>query len=141
MRFSVSGSSNRPGATATATAPYGEFCYVPEGEIVASFGAVCCNAGGCGCDRSISGTTTYRATTTAKVVEREVSWDDLFQLAAKAGKETGWGGPIVWNAIQSTVEAVEELDVGTVVEPRYDDINERWKYVEVSPEQMAPTDV
>src|SRR3974390_1925713 len=112
----------------TGPVPYGEFCYVPEGEILASFGAVCCNSDYCGCNRSISGTTTYKATTTAKVVERaDVSLDDLFQLAAEAGKGTGWGGPIVWRAIGRDQEAIKDIELGTIVEPHYNEESKSWE--------------
>jgi hypothetical protein len=125
----------------TGPVPYGEFCFVPEGEMLANFGVVCCNSATCGCNRSISGTETFKATSTAKVVEREISWNEMFELAAKVGKETGWGGPIVWGALKGDHEAIKDIEVGTVVEAHYNDETEAWEYIPVNAERLEAADV
>lgn len=106
----------------TGEVPYGEFCFVPEGEIVVSYGVVCSDKqtrAACGCAKSVSGISTHRATSTAKVAEVEMSGQELFELAAKAGKEAGWGGPHIWAAMEADRKAIAELEVGTVVQPSY----------------------
>lgn len=122
-------STNIPGVT--------EFCYVPEGEIVSSHGVVCCNSGTCGCSRSVSGTDTPRATTTVKVAEVDLDSHDLFDLAAKIGRSSGWGGQIVLRGLQAVAEAAKAHEVGTVLQPQYDFDKEVWGYKVISPGDIA----
>lgn len=120
--------TNIPGVT--------EFCYVPEDEIVSEHGVVCCNSGYCGCSRSVSGTDTPKATTTVKVAEVDVDRDDLFDLAAKVGRSSGWGGDIVLAGIRKAVEHAEPFEVGTVLQVGFDFDAEDYVYEPVPQEQL-----
>lgn len=121
--------TNIPGVT--------EFCYVPEGEICYEQALICSAGPACGCERSISGTDTSRATTTVKVAEVELDHHDLFDLAAKVGRASGWGGDIVLAGLQSAVKVAEGFDVGTVLVIDFDyDKGERL-YKPMSPEVVG----
>jgi hypothetical protein len=112
--------------------PDTEFCFVPEGEILFNNISVCCKSDSCGCNRSLSGTTTFKATTTAKVAEVDMSDQELFELAANAGKESGWGGPTVWASFQGIRGAIEGFELGTIVRPEFDFDTEDWKYIKIA---------
>lgn len=98
-----------------------DFCFVPDGEILYEQAITCSGykkAIECGCGRSLSGTTTPKATTTMEVREVDLTDDDLFALAAEVGKASGWGGRYVLHGLDRMREAAEEYPVGTLVRAR-----------------------
>lgn len=99
-----------------------DFCFVPDGEIVYESAVTCSDydkaVNYCGCGRSLSGTTTPKATTTMEVREVEMDDDDFFQLAAEVGKKTGWGGRYILGGLDRMREAAEDFPVGTLVRAR-----------------------
>ena len=56
-----------------------DFCWTVEGELV-RFPESICGDPDCGCDRSLAGMASSRATTTAKVVERDDIDAETFRL-------------------------------------------------------------
>ena len=91
-----------------------DFCFVPEGELLRLGILVCCN-------RSFSGTETPKATTLGRVVESDITTDDLFDLAAKLGRRDGWGGDLILASLRALIKGIEDLPVGTLVRPHYTD--------------------
>jgi len=98
-----------------------DFCFVPEGELLRLGILVCCNSQTCGCNRSLSGTETPKATTLGRVVESDITTDDLFDLAAKLGRRDGWGGDLILASLRALITGIEDLPVGTLVRPHYTD--------------------
>jgi hypothetical protein len=105
----------------------GDFTWVPEGELVARYGIVCdderADGGGCGCGRAFSGLTTHKATTSAKVVERDMTEADWRAVVYQTLHETGWAkhsppdevAEIIDDIVRHDLRAVEDLPAGTVV--------------------------
>lgn len=110
-----------------------DFSFVPEGEVLYGIIMVCCNSDTCGCDRSLAGTITAKATTSARVEEIEMSEHELFDLAAKVGGEQGWGGPLVWGSFKEIRAGIEELEPGTIVRPKFNSDAEHWEYIPDNP--------
>lgn len=86
--------------------------------------------GGCGCCRAFTGLDSRRATTTAEVVEREMTWVDY--VAAHHASLVRAGLPDDQTVLGWADEAARDMariaaafPVGTVVERRGDDIQER----------------
>lgn len=98
-----------------------DFCWVPDGEILYVQAITCSSyerAMQCGCGRSLSGTTTHKATSTMKVAEVDKTEDDMMRLALKVGKEAGWGSRYVLHGLDKMREAAEQFEVGTQVMAR-----------------------
>lgn len=98
-----------------------DFCFVPDGEIVYEQAITCSDyqrAIQCGCGRSLSGTTTPKATSTMEVREVDMTSDDLVELALKVGKKAGWGARYVLHGLDRMREEAERFDVGTLVRAR-----------------------
>ena len=70
-----------------------DFCFTEEGEL-AYFGMVCDGNetidGGCGCQRSFCGMVSHKATTTARVVERPITRNELIVAFSASMKDAGW---------------------------------------------------
>lgn len=105
-----------------------DFNFVPDGEIVHECMLVCCNSEHCGCNRALAGVVTHKSTTTAEVVELPITEEDLADIAAKCGAETGWGEELTRERLDSTIAAIEEIPVGSLVRVDYDHDNEVWEY-------------
>lgn len=98
-----------------------DFCFVPDGEIVYEQGITCSSydrAMQCGCGRSLSGTTTHKATSTMEVAEVDLTEDDLMRLALKVGEETGWGSRYVLQGLDRMRDEAQRFEVGTQVSAR-----------------------
>ncbi|HEX2784208.1 MAG TPA: hypothetical protein VHN36_11520 [Ilumatobacteraceae bacterium] len=95
----------------------GDFCFVPEGELVGRYSIVCdlekVDGSGCGCGRAFGGFVTHAGTTTAIVVERDMSeleWRaELFQTLC----DTGWGTAMQADKLAELVDDLVEHDLGT----------------------------
>lgn len=98
-----------------------DFCFVPKGELLCCNIVVCCNSHTCGCNRCFSGTVESKGTTLGRVVEMDITDDDIFDLAAKLGRESGWGGDIILASIRALITGIEDIPVGTLVRPHYTD--------------------
>ena len=74
----------------------GDFSYVPAGELVGRYSLVCDSerpdGTGCGCGRAFGGFTTHRSTTTAMVVERDMTEADWRKALYDTLVATGWAG-------------------------------------------------
>ena len=105
-----------------------DFNFLPDGEIVQEGFIVCCNSHSCGCNRSFSGITTMKATTTAEVAEVALTEKDLDALIAKNGEESGWGEPVARARMKVTREAIANIPVGTLVRAFFDPDDEVWVY-------------
>jgi hypothetical protein len=105
----------------------GDFCFVPQGELVGRYSMVCdlekADGSGCGCGRAFGGFVTHAGTTTAMVVERDMSeleWRaQLFQTLC----DTGWAAAshaddlaeVVDDLVEHDLGAASQLPVGQVV--------------------------
>ena len=105
----------------------GDFSFVPDGELVGRYSLVCDlerpDGSGCGCGQAFGGFITHTGTTTAMVVERnitELDWRaQLFQTLC----DTGWGNAmsgielaeLVDSLVEHDLAAANSLPVGTVV--------------------------
>ena len=113
--------------TVASPAP-SDFNFLPDGEIVQEGFVVCCNSHSCGCNRSFSGITTMKATTTAEVAEVAITEQELRALIVKNGEESGWGEPVARVRMKGTREAIANIPVGTLVRAFYDPDDEVWVY-------------
>lgn len=110
----------------TQGAVAGDFCFVPAGELVGRYSIVCDgeqpDGSGCGCGRAFGGFETQMGTTTATVVERdmtEVEWRaELFKTLCDAGLTdlpAIEAAGLVDDLVQLDLVAAAELPVGMVV--------------------------
>jgi hypothetical protein len=104
----------------------GDFCFVPEGELVGRHHMVCdcCRYDdGCGCGRAFSGFVTRKGTTSAIVAERTISeseWRSALLLSLNAA---GWGqlmsagelARFVDDVVAHDLVSAAELPTGTIV--------------------------
>ena len=106
----------------------GDFCFVPEGEIVGRYGVICDaeredGKGGCGCGRSFGGFMTLKATTTAMVVERPMTrelWRDLaLALHERAGYAKAYGPELMETVLDEMmyfdIDKIAHVPVGTIL--------------------------
>ena len=69
-----------------------DFCWVPDGELV-NFAMECDGEavdGSCGCRRSMGGLISHKATTTIRVVEREMTTEQYVQAVYDSYVSGGW---------------------------------------------------
>ena len=104
-----------------------DFSFVPDGELVGRYSLVCDLEGperpGCGCGQAFGGFVTHAGTTTAMVVERdmtELDWRaQLFQTLCDTGSATAMNSTdlaaLVDELVEHDLSAAGELPVGTVV--------------------------
>lgn len=99
-----------------------DFCFVPDGEIVYESGMTCSDVEKalyqCGCGRSLSGTKTFKGTTTMEVREVEMTDDDMVELALEVGKSSGWGARYILHGLDRMREEAEQFPVGALVRAR-----------------------
>lgn len=105
----------------------GDFSFVPEGELVGRYSFVCDlekpDGSGCGCGRAFGGFVTHSGTTTAVVVDTEITeleWRArLFQTLCDAGWASAMDATdlaeVVDDLVQHDLAAAGQLPVGTVV--------------------------
>jgi hypothetical protein len=95
----------------------GDFCFVPEGELVGRYSMVCdlekADGSGCGCGRAFAGFVTHTGTTTAMVVERDMT--ELEWRAQLFGTlcDTGWGTEMHADDLAKVVDDLVAHDLGT----------------------------
>jgi hypothetical protein len=104
-----------------------DFSFVPDGELVGRYSLVCDLEGpegqGCGCGQAFGGFVTHAGTTTAMVVERnmtELDWRaELYQTLCDTGWAAAMNGTelaaLVDELVQHDLGAAAELPIGTVV--------------------------
>jgi len=80
--------------TTTQGAVAHDFCFVPAGELVGRYSMVCDgeqpDGSGCGCGRAFGGFETHRGTTTAMVVEREMTEVEWRARLYRTLCDSGW---------------------------------------------------
>lgn len=108
-----------------------DFSWTEEGEY-ASIGLICRKDkedpdGGCGCGRAWIGIKSHKATTTAEVVERDISKKDLVILYHSSDEQAGWSSSIERTAelVTEILEVADLYPVGTILEKRLEEINIR----------------
>jgi hypothetical protein len=109
-----------------------DFCWCEEDEPV-HFSSQCDGNdtidGGCGCQRSMSGMTTLKATTTVRVKESDMTREQYIQMLVDSYKKGGWGGLIPSTEIHAEADELLRLaaafPVGTVIEKRGDELRQR----------------
>jgi hypothetical protein len=77
--------------------------------------------GACGCGRGFAGVASHRATTTAMVVESEMSREEMVLAFRTSLRDGGW--PVEWaeGVADENLEIASWAPVGTVIERRLDD--------------------
>lgn len=102
----------------------GDYHYCIEGELV-WVQEPCARGrddpdGACGCGRGFAGAASHRATTTAMVLESEMTRDEMV-LAFKTSLDDG-GWPTEWaqDVADENLELANRLPAGTVIERRLD---------------------
>jgi hypothetical protein len=114
--------------TQTQGRVYGDYCFVPEGEIVGRYGIICDaeredGVGGCGCGRGFGGFMTLKGTTTAMVVERPMTrelWRNLaVALHERAGYADVYGkelmDEVIGEMMAFDLDAIAKLPIGTIL--------------------------
>lgn len=86
----------------------GDFCWTKESEIV-TFPVMCDNSCTCGCNRSMAGIESHKATTTFKVVESPIRWRDYHIALLKSLVNGGWYEKMTRDAINHAREMAVEL--------------------------------
>ncbi|KAA0082832.1 hypothetical protein CIW52_16435 [Mycolicibacterium sp. P9-64] len=76
--------------------------------------------GGCGCGRGFAGAASHRATTTAMVVESQMTPDDMVLAFETSLGDGGW--PTAWarDVAHENMELAGRLTTGTVIHRRLD---------------------
>jgi hypothetical protein len=115
-----------------------DFCYVPEGELVAIIGAECTYElpdGRCGCKRSLSGLANGKGTTTVKVIDAPITRNEYWIRVIEKNKE--FVGSFYDTELEDIAEEVDFLlkaasyfEIGAVLERRGNELvirDEKWK--------------
>ena len=101
--------------TETQGAAPGDFCWVPEGELVARYGVVCASerpdGSGCGCGRAFGGFTTHKSTTTAKVVAADLTEAGWRAALHQTLVDTGWAGMIAVDEVAVLIDELVRIDL------------------------------
>ena len=76
--------------------------------------------GACGCGRGFAGAASHRATTTAMVVESEMTREEMILAFRTSLGDGGW--PTAWaqDVADENLELADRLPAGTVIERRLD---------------------
>jgi hypothetical protein len=116
-----------------------DFCFVPEGEIVAFVGLVCGTDrdnidGPCGCNRSLCGVDCCKCTTTFRVIDANV--DLASQLLGLLYRGHWLGGKTIDEAVKiakkeaaALSKEISKFNVGDIVEKRGDVFQKRNKTI------------
>lgn len=93
----------------------GDFCWVPDGELVARYGMVCDDerpdGSGCGCGRSFAGLTTHKGTTTAMVIESTMTENQWRAALHQTLVDTGWAEYMPAEDLAGVIDEVAALDL------------------------------
>ncbi|MEB4208748.1 DUF7715 family protein [Mycobacterium sp. 94-17] len=110
-----------------------DLCWGVEGEIALPTQPCAGTNPDCGCDRSLIGLNSHAASTTVRVTESELTFEDL--VTAVAGYyENAWGATPHEAADLAAAVVGEATDVatyhraGTVLRPWFDDAAQEWRY-------------
>ena len=107
-----------------------DFSFTTEGEML-SFGFECDGEsidGSCGCRRSMGGMETHKATTTMKVVETNMSKQQLLDAYSKSMKVAGWTDlpeEFIEQDVAEIIKIAEFFPEGTILEKRGNSFKER----------------
>ncbi|MFG3710963.1 hypothetical protein [Micromonospora sp. NPDC047730] len=109
----------------------GDFSWTNDGELV--FPGFVCDAdladpeGGCGCGRALIGVESAKGTTTAEVVEQDLTFEQLTAIVAKALTDQGWGAEegVAEAVADDIVGPIADLPAGTIVGRRLDELSAR----------------
>jgi hypothetical protein len=105
----------------------GDFCFVPEGEVVGRYAFVCDlerpDGSGCGCGRAFGGFDTHAGTTTAMVVDADLSELEWRAHLFRTLCDTGWASAmsatdladVVDDLVEHDLRAAAALPVGLIV--------------------------
>jgi hypothetical protein len=90
-----------------------DYHYCVEGELV--WVQEPCDREECGCSRGFAGAASHRATTTAMIVESELSRDDLVLAFRTSLQDGGW--PECWaeDVTDDNLEIANGLPVGAII--------------------------
>ena len=77
--------------------------------------------GGCGCGRGFAGAASHRATTTAMVVESELTRGDLVLAYRTSLEDGGWPAEWAEDVTDDVLELIAPLRPGTIVVRKLDD--------------------
>jgi hypothetical protein len=107
-----------------------DFSFCVEGELVNPFLPTCGSDladpdGGCGCGRSFAGLNSQRATTTAEIREVDFTEADVLEAVRASLEQSGWGSEHAPEVAQELISVADHFPVGTVVERRLDELQER----------------
>ena len=102
-----------------------DFCWTDEGELLMP--SLACDRIACGCDYSMSGMTTFKATTTFEVVESPLTRQEFIDQYLEAMSDAGF--PLdeqeLIEQAEDLLEVVATFDVGDVVEYYGDEYHRR----------------
>lgn len=106
-----------------------DFHHADEGEIV-YFGVECdCETvdGPCGCKRSLVGIKSHKASTTFKVVEKNIKAAELNKMFKDSLVKAGWDVPdsAIQSDVRSLVRLAKRFPLGTVLERRGEVVHKR----------------
>ncbi|WP_159601511.1 DUF7715 family protein [Agromyces humi] len=114
---------------ATQGAKDNDFYWTNDGELV--FLGFTCDRDlrnpemGCGCGRSFSGVETGRATTTATVIESEMTREQFESTVEAKFVLDGWDAEFAGDAVDQILWVADRLPVGAIVERRLDEFSVR----------------
>jgi len=125
-----------------------DFSFVPEGELLTfSVSGPCGNEKAddeCGCARSLVGINCFKGTTTAKVVERVLTQNQLARLFKESADKAGWGSvgytlKAGHEFARAILSVAAKFSTGMVVEYRNQTFSERKSLVTsgVGPQSLA----
>jgi len=108
-----------------------DFCHTKKGELV-KFGFECDGEsvdGSCGCRRSFAGFETHKASTTAEVVDKEITREEYRDLFCDALKQEGWLEGLspedVDEELDELIKTAKVFETGSIIEKRGDSIQVR----------------
>ncbi len=108
-----------------------DFSHTNEDELV-KFGFECDGEsvdGECGCKRSFCGFETSKATTTAKIVNKNITKDDYIKLLKKALNKEGWLQGMTEAEVQDIAEELlsiaDKFNLNDIIEKRGNKIQVR----------------
>lgn len=105
----------------------GDFCFVPEGEIV-MVGDCDCLHEGCDCSRSMVGILCKMGTTTMMVVESDLTREDFRRQIREANEgfeELGVDGSVYEEQADALLELAKQFKAGAVIERSGEDFEQR----------------
>lgn len=101
-----------------------DFIACGENEIV-NFGSMCDRSkadDSCGCARAMVGLNSRKATTTVKVIDSDMTLNDLIKLLHASDIEVGFGSfmdeATELKAAKQLVELADQFEIGDIIEPR-----------------------